>query len=236
MGYDRHADVANEAHRDRWVADALRRAARPGARVLDVGAGHRPYMRAAVGLGLRYRSHDFQQYDGAGDGAGLQPGSWATSGHDVVCDLLDIPARQEEDIVLCTEVLEHVPDPVTALRHLVALTAPGGHLVVTVPLLSLMHQAPYWFSAGLSPYWFEHWAGVLDLEVVELAVAGDYVDLMRQEVGRLSNSALRGSSLLTTRPTVWRLLRRRIAAGRQRPVLDSGGFSTFFLARRPTTG
>ena len=34
---------------------------------------------------------------------------------------------------VCTEVLEHVDDPVTLIRNARALLAPGCHLVVTVP-------------------------------------------------------------------------------------------------------
>ncbi|MGD1237801.1 class I SAM-dependent methyltransferase [Mycobacterium seoulense] len=34
---------------------------------------------------------------------------------------------------VCSEVLEHVADPVTLIRHARALLAPGCHLVVTVP-------------------------------------------------------------------------------------------------------
>jgi 2-polyprenyl-3-methyl-5-hydroxy-6-metoxy-1,4-benzoquinol methylase len=37
------------------------------------------------------------------------------------------------DLVLCTEVLEHVERPEEALEVLVRLCAPGGHVVATVP-------------------------------------------------------------------------------------------------------
>lgn len=37
------------------------------------------------------------------------------------------------DVVVCTEVLEHLVDPEAAIRHLAGLLAPGGALVLTVP-------------------------------------------------------------------------------------------------------
>jgi 2-polyprenyl-3-methyl-5-hydroxy-6-metoxy-1,4-benzoquinol methylase len=37
------------------------------------------------------------------------------------------------DVVICTEVLEHVPDPGKFLGELIRITKPGGQLLVTVP-------------------------------------------------------------------------------------------------------
>jgi 2-polyprenyl-3-methyl-5-hydroxy-6-metoxy-1,4-benzoquinol methylase len=38
------------------------------------------------------------------------------------------------DVVLCSEVIEHLPDPAAALRGLRRLLAPGGALVLSTPL------------------------------------------------------------------------------------------------------
>ncbi|MEX2282880.1 MAG: class I SAM-dependent methyltransferase, partial [Gemmatimonadota bacterium] len=37
------------------------------------------------------------------------------------------------DIVLCTEVLEHVPDPAAVIRELLRVSAPGARIVVSIP-------------------------------------------------------------------------------------------------------
>lgn len=37
------------------------------------------------------------------------------------------------DVVFCLEVLEHLPDPDTALKNLLAMILPGGSLVLSVP-------------------------------------------------------------------------------------------------------
>lgn len=230
MAFRRLTDVGNEEARSTWVADQLGSAAAqyPGGSILDVGAGERPYKGCAEGLGLSYRSHDFAEYDGLGDCDGLQCGSWEVSGHDLVCDVLEIPDSFASDIVLCTEVLEHVPDAVRAFQALVRITKPGGILIVTVPFLSLMHQAPFWFQSGLSPYWFEYWAGSLGVEVQQLLVSGDYVDLMRQEIGRMS-----GVSPYLSR--LWGLsspwFARRARSQAPEALRNCGGFGTFFVGQ-----
>ena len=44
---------------------------------------------------LDYLSQDFAQYDGSGDGSGLQTGSWDQSKIDIVSDIIDIPEPAE---------------------------------------------------------------------------------------------------------------------------------------------
>jgi SAM-dependent methyltransferase len=51
-------------------------------------------------------------------------------------DISSLPfADQVADLVLCTEVLEHVAEPGAVLAEARRVLEPGGHLVVTVPLI-----------------------------------------------------------------------------------------------------
>jgi SAM-dependent methyltransferase len=47
------------------------------------------------------------------------------------------------DMVLCTETLEHVPDPGITLREAFRCLKPGGTLLLTVPFAARWHFIPY---------------------------------------------------------------------------------------------
>lgn len=59
-------------------------------------------------------------------------------------DLCDpaLPDIGRYDLVICEQVLEHVEDPITAVRNLKALCAPGGMLLVSTPFLVRVHPNP----------------------------------------------------------------------------------------------
>lgn len=48
-------------------------------------------------------------------------------------DIFSDPPADQFDVVICTEVLEHLQDPGSALRTIAGLAMPGGTLVLTVP-------------------------------------------------------------------------------------------------------
>lgn len=225
--YDQLSGVANEDFRNRWVESWLNKINpdKHGLTLLDIGAGLAPYRQMAIRAGYAYQSHDFSKYKPSSDARGLQNTSWEYPKHDYICDILDIPPKAKARVVLCTEVLEHVPDPVRALAHISELVEPSGLLIITVPFLSLMHQAPYWFQAGLSPFWFQYWIPRNSLSILELTVNGDYVDLMTQEVERLLT--VKGVRVARIGAIV-----RRLRPLLSTPTLESGGFGTLCVAQR----
>jgi ubiquinone/menaquinone biosynthesis C-methylase UbiE len=177
----------NEAARDAWVRTAL--AALPArSRLLDVGAGEGRYRDACAHL--EYVAQDFGRYEGTGDGSGLQTGRWDTSRIQIRSDATAIPLPDRSfDAVLCTEVLEHVPDPVGVLRETARLLAAGGTLLVTAPFFSLTHFSPYYFHTGFSRQFYEHHLPALGFAVEEITPNGNYFEALAQELRRVKSVA-----------------------------------------------
>jgi len=173
----------NESGRLSWLKNKLTQLP-PGLRILDAGAGE--LRNKQYCSHLEYVSQDFCQYEGKGDGVALQTGDWDTSRIDLVCDISSIPVADENfDVVLCTEVFEHIPDPIGALRELARLTKSNGLMILTAPFCSLTHFAPYHFSTGFSRYWYEKHLEALGFTVVEVSSNGGWFDFIAQELCRL---------------------------------------------------
>ena len=158
-----------------------------GIRILDAGAGelqNRKYCSH-----LDYVSQDFCEYKGAVGGApdeGLQSENWDTTCIDLVSDITAIPAPDTSfDAILCSEVLEHVPEPTHAIDEFARLLKPGGIMILTAPFSSNVHFAPYHFCSGFSKYWYEHHLEHRGFEIETLVANGDWYALLRQEISRL---------------------------------------------------
>ncbi|BBE49693.1 Demethylrebeccamycin-D-glucose O-methyltransferase [Ferriphaselus amnicola] len=179
----------NERQRGVWLAKTLGELP-SGLRILDAGAGE--LRNKPLCAHFDYVSQDVCQYEGSGDAKGLQTGVWDTSRIDIICDIVDIPEPSSSfDVILCSEVFEHLPDATKALDEFARLLKPGGRLITTAPFASLVHFAPYHYATGFSRYWYEYHLPNKGFDISELTANGDWFAYARQEVMRLPSMARR---------------------------------------------
>jgi len=185
--------LTNELERKKWLKATLK-SIPAGLRILDAGAGELANKKYCSHL--EYVSQDFCEYKGVGDSLGLQTGTWDNHNIDIVSDISRIPEEDETfDVILCSEVLEHVPNPVMALSEFNRLLKKGGLLIVTAPFCSLTHFSPYHYSTGFNCYFYELHLDQLGFEGIEISHNGNYFEYIGQEVRRVASVADRYTPL-----------------------------------------
>ena len=143
----------------------LRHSEYVGGMVLDLGCGSRPFEAFFNGRVTRWVGADY-------------PSSGHPRAHpDVLADAMMLPLAGEcFDTVLCTQVLEHVPEPMDVLREAWRVLRPGGHLVLTAPQYNALHGEPQDFYR-YTKYGLDHLARKAGFEVKAIEPIGGFLSL-----------------------------------------------------------
>lgn len=104
-------------------------------KLLDAGCGEKPYsliygseVSEAIGCDVKTCVHDQKQVD-------------------IFASIENLPFENEEfDTILCTNVLEHVKNPDAALCEFSRVLKKNGKVIISVPFLYPVHEAPYDFQ------------------------------------------------------------------------------------------
>jgi SAM-dependent methyltransferase len=179
----------NLYNRDKWVKDQSI-CVPQGSNILDVGSGSAPYR--GLFTHCNYKTHDFAQLNDE-----QLRGYKGYNKIDYVSDICNIPVESQSfDVVLCTEVIEHVPDPISAIKEISRILKQGGTLFLTAPLGSGLHQEPYHFYGGYTPYFYEKVLSDFGFSKIEIIPNRGFYSLFSQELIRLVRRLAPWKSLL----------------------------------------
>jgi ubiquinone/menaquinone biosynthesis C-methylase UbiE len=173
----------NQFNRDKWVEKVVKTLPK-NSTILDAGAGELRYK--SICSHLKYTSQDFAQYNGIGDGKGIQYGNFDNSKIDIVSDIVSIPLPDEcFDTILCAEVFEHLPQPIEAIKEFNRILKKDGKLILTAPFASFTHMAPYHFYTGFTRYFYEQLFKENGFNILEIYFNGNFFEFLSQELRRL---------------------------------------------------
>jgi len=139
-----------------------------GLAVLDVGCGRQPFRKLLESRGHHYVGMDTQA---AADGSVQIVGAI-----DSALPVQGLPV-EAFDVVLCTEVLEHVADWHAAYQNIAYALKPGGHVLMTCPHFYIPHEEPYDFWRP-TPNAIRFNAESANLRVVTIRKCGTGWDLL----------------------------------------------------------
>lgn len=152
---------------DYAIRDALlRHSAVVRGRVLDIGCGNRRYHHL---FGTQVESW-----------LGIDWPNTAHGGHslpNVIGSALALPLRESVfDTIICTQVLEHVSEPLQLLEEAGRVLRPGGSLLLTAPQYNALHEEPRDFFR-YTRYGLEHLARKAGLQTESVAPIGGFITL-----------------------------------------------------------
>ena len=132
-------------HTDNFIKEISRKYDVKGNLLLDVGAGHQPYKKYFKHA--KYESCDNEQVIKE-----MQYDTLETR-HDFYCDInIMIPkADNTYDFVICSEVLEHVYNPLNTISEISRILKKNGKLFISVPQCGGEHMLPHNYFNYLEP-------------------------------------------------------------------------------------
>lgn len=152
-------------------------------KVLDSGCGSMPYKKIIL-------SNDkVESYIGLDIESGL---NYENVKADFLWDGTTMPFDNESfDVVVSTEVLEHVPSPDEYLLEIKRVLKPGGIFFFTVPFLMSLHEIPHDYYR-YTPYALERIFKKAGFKIIEIKAMGGYHAALAQMLGLWVNMYLWG--------------------------------------------
>jgi len=141
---------------------------------VDIGCGEQPYRSYIESLGAAYESVDVE--------ARAEDVTYISDIH----DMGRVP-QERFDCAICLEVLEHVSNPFVAVGEIGKVLKPGGRLILSVPHLSRIHEAPHDYFR-YTRYGIQSILESNGFEVLEMKQTGALFSFLGHQWASMTNS------------------------------------------------
>jgi len=145
-----------------------------GSKVLDVGAGE-------ITWEYLFPNCEYYTQDNC-----LSEKNWDYSKIDYKSDIINIPTQSNSfDAIIMTEVLEHLSEPVLALKELNRILKNNGKLYLTVPQGWAEHEQPYDFFRYTS-FGLEYILEKANFKIISIEKRGGYFKYIGMRLWRFT--------------------------------------------------
>jgi len=151
-------------HLQKFIESSINQYVKAGSTIADVGCGEQPMRPLIKEKGGQYIGIDVSQN--------------SQNNVDIVCSATSIElADNSVDNILCTEVIEHIPDIDKVFSELTRILRSDGYIILTCPFLYFLHEEPHDFNRP-TPHLIQHMADKYSLRVVKLEKTGNEIEVI----------------------------------------------------------
>ena len=86
---------------------------------------------------------------------------------------IEFNKKEEYDLVLCNQVLEHIYSPVQAFKNIYYILKKDGYAWISVPTINCIHGEPHFYSAGYHPRYLSRIAKKEGFEILHIGAWGN---------------------------------------------------------------
>lgn len=158
-------------HLKNFIEARLKELVTDGRHVADIGCGEQPMRSMVEASGGIYTGIDVAQNS-------------QNTVH-VIAGIDSVPLPDDSfDVIVLTEVLEHVADIDGAFQEIGRLIKPGGRILLTVPFAYPLHEEPFDYMRP-TPHMITRCASKYNLEIAELQTSGNEIEVIATVWGNM---------------------------------------------------
>lgn len=151
-------------HLFNFISSSIEQYCHKGFIVADIGCGEQPWRQLIERRGGRYLGIDYNQNQ--------------QSSVNILANIEQLPLIESSfDMILCTEVVEHVLRPDLALSELCRTLKPNGILIITTPFAYPLHEEPFDFCR-LTKYYFSGYSESIGLSTIKNCISGNEIEVI----------------------------------------------------------